>query len=454
MSTLNSVTYAANGATEGTVPVDDNEYETDDLVTVSANTGNLTRTGYNFGGWTDGTNTYAAGDTFNITNDVTLKAVWNPYKYTVKFLPGADDVKGTMEDQVFEYGESKKLTANAFEREYYTFAGWKDESDKSYIDGHTVKDLATEDGAVVELTAKWNSNYPPVSRVILNKTILTLDINTSAQLTVTIGPEDARQDVTWASADPSIAKVSEDGMVTAVSAGKTTITVTANDGGKEVSCAVTVKDPVNEAKEAAKTKIEEAVSQSNLDAYKGEQQAQIKVLADVYKLKLEAATSVERANQVIDEFTAAIKALPTAAEIEKAEQDQARKEQAEREQAEKEKSEQAAAEQAAKEKANNDEAKKKISNTKISLKSVKAGKKKLTVKWTPKASVFAGYQISYRVKGKKWKNVNVSGAKKSSKVIKKLKKGKKYQVKVRGYNKVGGTTVYGKYSKTITKKVK
>jgi hypothetical protein len=95
-----------------------------------------------------------------------------------------------------------------------------------------------------------------------------------------------------------------------------------------------------------------------------------------------------------------------------------------------------------------------VKSTGLTLKSLKAGKKQLTVKWTANAKVFDGYEVSYRIKGKKWKTTKVAGASKSSKVIKKLKKGKSYQVRIRGYKNVSGTTVFGKYSKTKTKKVK
>lgn len=85
--------------------------------------------------------------------------------------------------------------------------------------------------------------------------------------------------------------------------------------------------------------------------------------------------------------------------------------------------------------------------SKVKLKSVKAGKKKLTVKWK-KAKYAKKYRVYYRIKGKKkWKSKTV---KKTTLVIKKLKSKKKYQVRVRAIN----LTAYGKYSKTKTVKVK
>lgn len=72
-----TVTYEDGGADSGTVPVDNNEYESGDLVTVLGNTGNLVKDGYTFSGWSNGSATYQANGSFNITEDTTLTAVWN-----------------------------------------------------------------------------------------------------------------------------------------------------------------------------------------------------------------------------------------------------------------------------------------------------------------------------------------------------------------------------------------
>lgn len=78
----------------------------------------------------------------------------------------------------------------------------------------------------------------------------------------------------------------------------------------------------------------------------------------------------------------------------------------------------------------------------------KAGNK-IKVKWNTQEGV-AGYQIQYSYKkgfAKKVKTVNVNKASKASKVIKKMKVGKKVYVKVRAYKNVNGQNVYGKFSK-------
>lgn len=79
-----SLTYNANGATGGSVPVDPNSpYLVGDTVTVLGNVGGLTRVGYTFVGWTmnpDGSGTvYQANDTFIMpANNVILYALWEP----------------------------------------------------------------------------------------------------------------------------------------------------------------------------------------------------------------------------------------------------------------------------------------------------------------------------------------------------------------------------------------
>lgn len=83
-----SVTYDGNGATTGMVPTDSKSYNESDTVTVLGNTGDLDKTttvggvekNFVFAGWNtnaDGTGTtYQANDTFTITRNTTLYAIW------------------------------------------------------------------------------------------------------------------------------------------------------------------------------------------------------------------------------------------------------------------------------------------------------------------------------------------------------------------------------------------
>jgi len=83
-----------------------------------------------------------------------------------------------------------------------------------------------------------------VTGVTLNKTSISLDVGGSETLTATVAPSNAtNKDVIWSTKDATIATVTTNGVVTAVAAGSTKITVTTSDGGKEAECYVVVNDP-------------------------------------------------------------------------------------------------------------------------------------------------------------------------------------------------------------------
>ncbi|MDR1851427.1 MAG: fibronectin type III domain-containing protein [Propionibacteriaceae bacterium] len=96
----------------------------------------------------------------------------------------------------------------------------------------------------------------------------------------------------------------------------------------------------------------------------------------------------------------------------------------------------------------------------MKVKKATVGTKQVTFTWTkaPTAKADWGekslsYQIRYRVKGTtKWTKVKVSLSK-ASYTIKKLKKGKKYQIGIRVKLQVTGGDMgifYGPWSKTLT----
>ncbi|GAA4326718.1 hypothetical protein GCM10023149_29700 [Mucilaginibacter gynuensis] len=81
----------------------------------------------------------------------------------------------------------------------------------------------------------------PVTGVTLNKTTTSIASGATEQLVATIAPSNASNtNVTWASGNPAVATVSASGLVTGVSAGTATITVTTADGAKTATCTVTV----------------------------------------------------------------------------------------------------------------------------------------------------------------------------------------------------------------------
>ena len=111
--------------------------------------------------------------------------------------------------------------------------------------GKTTITVKTEDGgktATCEVTV--NAKVYPVTGVTLDKTSATLTEGDELTLTATINPDNAtNKNVTWSSSNSAVASVSN-GKVTALKAGKATITVKTDDGGKTATCEVTVNAKV------------------------------------------------------------------------------------------------------------------------------------------------------------------------------------------------------------------
>ncbi|MBR6847106.1 MAG: InlB B-repeat-containing protein [Bacteroidales bacterium] len=71
-----TVTYNCNGGSGG--PANENNVPSGDFIISSTEP---TKTNYTFGGWNDGTKTYAASATYPLTGNVTLTAQWIPVTY-------------------------------------------------------------------------------------------------------------------------------------------------------------------------------------------------------------------------------------------------------------------------------------------------------------------------------------------------------------------------------------
>ena len=85
-----------------------------------------------------------------------------------------------------------------------------------------------------------NSNIP-ITRVTLDRSLLTLNLNQSTNLKATINPSDTTDSkaLTWTTSNNRVATVDGNGKVTGVSEGEATITVRTSNG-KTASCKVTV----------------------------------------------------------------------------------------------------------------------------------------------------------------------------------------------------------------------
>ena len=137
----------------------------------------------------------------------------------------------------------------------------------------------------IEVVADSNitKNYKKTTIIVLptaislNKTSLNLDVGNNEKLVATVSPEDATdKKVTWESSNNSVAKVTSDGTVSAVSKGTATITAKTSNG-KTATCDVTVKQPITsitlnkkslELERGEKSKVTATILPSNADGDK------------------------------------------------------------------------------------------------------------------------------------------------------------------------------------------
>lgn len=92
---------------------------------------------------------------------------------------------------------------------------------------------------------------------------------------------------------------------------------------------------------------------------------------------------------------------------------------------------------------------------KTKIKKIKASQKAINLKWK-RIKDATGYKIQYSTskKFKKAKTVTVKGSKKTKTTLKKLKKGKKYYVRIRAYKTINGKKYYSIWSKKKSVKIK
>ncbi|WP_213413470.1 S-layer homology domain-containing protein [Xylanibacillus composti] len=163
------ITYNGNGA-EGSAPSDSKAYYPGIVDTVEVlGQGDLTKTGHSFAGW-NATGTfseavYKEGDTFTISEETTLYAVWTPNPYLVTYNGNGDDGTGAAPSAVTEgYGTDITVSGNTgnLVKAGYSFAGWNtaaDGSGTSYPAGSSFTIPASD----TTLYAQWKINGYPVT---------------------------------------------------------------------------------------------------------------------------------------------------------------------------------------------------------------------------------------------------------------------------------------------------
>ena len=98
-------------------------------------------------------------------------------------------------------------------------------------------------GADITVTYTTETIHP--TSVTISPSTVTIEAGETEQLTETVLPADAtNKSVTWSSSNTSVATVSSTGLVTGISTGNATITVTTVDGSKTATSAITVEPTV------------------------------------------------------------------------------------------------------------------------------------------------------------------------------------------------------------------
>ena len=131
-----------------------------------------TKSGYVFRGWyekSDFTGSKIEKIKKGSSGNKKFYAKWTAGSYKVIF--DANGGMGSMPAQDFVYGTAQTLTANAFSKTGFVFAGWNTQSDASgvnYTDKASVFNLTAESGGTVTLYAVWMLDLPPADVTDLN----------------------------------------------------------------------------------------------------------------------------------------------------------------------------------------------------------------------------------------------------------------------------------------------
>lgn len=217
----------------------------------------------------------ADASSWDATNDWSYKGliangnlVYNQYMPTYEFgvhLDGLEPDGGTIEpvtgvsisreSGAIEIGNSMRLTATVapadaadksvtWSSDNEAIATVNENGQVSGVSAGTANiTVTTNDGGFTATSAITVNDKPtvPVTEISVSPASISLGVNQSNSLTVSITPSDAtNKEVTWSSKDPSIASVTNDGVISGVSEGKTEITATSVDGGHTSTATVEV----------------------------------------------------------------------------------------------------------------------------------------------------------------------------------------------------------------------
>jgi uncharacterized repeat protein (TIGR02543 family) len=158
-----SVTYVGGGSgVTGTLPTQ-SAVGTDGVFTVAAGSG-FARPGYTFAGWSDGSRSYDAGDSYTVAlTNVVLTALWSANSYTVTYhYNGATGGAATVSDSFTTGGAA--ITLPTPSKTGYTFAGWySDAGFTTSIGAAGVNYSPNGSDLSIVAYAKWSANTSTIT---------------------------------------------------------------------------------------------------------------------------------------------------------------------------------------------------------------------------------------------------------------------------------------------------
>lgn len=302
-----------------------------------------------------------------------------------------------------------------------------------------VAKAADESGKYASCVVTVTEAKKEVTGVTLNKSSLNLGVGGSEVLSATVLPADAtNKQVTWLSSTPSVATVSQSGVVTGVKEGTTQISVITADGSKTAICSVIVSgqtqtepgtqtggiiDPATGKTAAATFSGMEIELDYTSTAYNGSDKEPGVSIQDAsgndltedvdYTLDYYNNLTVGKATVIVSgkgKYAGVIAGVRFT-----------------------------------------------IKPKTVTVKSVKkASSRKLNVVWASHKTQTTGFQVRYattkKFKSGTYKTVTLTSKSATSKALTKLKAGKTYYVKVRAYKTVDGKKIYSSWSKVKSAK--
>ena len=142
--------------------------------------------------------------------------------------------------------QNDELIAEGIENKEYAAEGLKPNTEYSFSVSEVIGDKESERSEPIIVITKFSD----VASVVVSPKTNNLEVGATRNLTASVEPSTAKQDVSWSSSDEGIATVSN-GTITAIAAGTATITVTAE--GVSDTATVVVVQPVESVTIAPKT---------------------------------------------------------------------------------------------------------------------------------------------------------------------------------------------------------